>query len=78
MGNEINYTFRCSMMRNKCNRKEGDSEEEEEYENDSEDQGQENDYDEEEEEEPGPKKMKKTVICDEEVSRIIFFHRSQR
>ncbi|XP_024863459.1 bromodomain adjacent to zinc finger domain protein 2B isoform X3 [Kryptolebias marmoratus] len=66
VGSENNYNFTCSSFRNKCNRKQGDSEEEEEYENDdSEDQGQDNDYD-EEEEEPGGKKRKKPEICEEE------------
>ncbi|XP_070831693.1 bromodomain adjacent to zinc finger domain protein 2B isoform X2 [Chaetodon trifascialis] len=62
-GGEDSHTFVIPMARNKCKRKEGDSEEEEDEDDDSEDQG---DDDEEEEEESGGKKGKKAEICEEE------------
>lgn len=65
MGAEESHTFAIPTARNKCKRKEGDSEEEEDEDDDSEDQG---DDDDEEEEESGGKKGKKAEICEEEVS----------
>lgn len=62
---EDSFTFVSPPVRNKCKRKEGDSEEEDDDEDDSEDQRED---DEEEEEESGGKKGKKTDICEEEVS----------
>lgn len=62
---EESHTFVNPSTRNKCKRKEGDSEEEDEEEDDSEDQG---DDDDEDEEESGGKKGKKAEICEEEVS----------
>lgn len=70
MGGEDNHTFVIPTPRNKCKRKEGDSEEEEEEDDDSEDQG---DEDDEEEEESGGKKGKKAEICEEEVSDSMMF-----
>uniref|UniRef100_A0A3P8TIS7 Bromodomain adjacent to zinc finger domain 2B n=1 Tax=Amphiprion percula TaxID=161767 RepID=A0A3P8TIS7_AMPPE len=63
VGGEDNHTFIIPTVRNKCKRKEGDSEEEEDDDDDSDDQG---DDDEEEEEESGGKKGKKAEICEEE------------
>lgn len=65
MRGEDSLTFVIPTVRNKCKRKDGDSEEEEDEEDDSEDQ---RDDDDEEEEESGGKKGKKTEICEEEVS----------
>lgn len=67
MGVEDSHTFVIPTARNKCKRKEGDSEEEEDDDDDSEDQG---DDDDEEEEESGGKKGKKAEICEEEVSGV--------
>lgn len=61
MGGDVIHT-----ARNKCKRKEGDSEEEEDEDDDSEDQG--DDDNDEEGEESGGKKGKKVDICEEEVS----------
>ncbi|XP_023136830.2 bromodomain adjacent to zinc finger domain protein 2B isoform X2 [Amphiprion ocellaris] len=63
VGGEDNHTFIIPTVRNKCKRKEGDSEEEEDDDDDSDDQG---DDDEDEEEESGGKKGKKAEICEEE------------
>ncbi|KAM9342253.1 bromodomain adjacent to zinc finger domain protein 2B [Pholidichthys leucotaenia] len=63
VGGEENHTFVISTIRNKCKRKEGDSEEEEDEEDGSDDQG---DEEEEEEEEMGGKKGKKAEICEED------------
>ncbi|XP_019110796.2 bromodomain adjacent to zinc finger domain protein 2B isoform X3 [Larimichthys crocea] len=60
---EESHTFVNPSTRNKCKRKEGDSEEEDDEEDDSEDQG---DDDDEDEEESGGKKGKKAEICEEE------------
>lgn len=65
VGGEDSHSFVIPTARNKCKRKEGDSEEEEDEDDDSEDQG---DDDDEEEEESGGKKGKKAEICEEEVS----------
>ena len=65
MGGEDSHTSVTPTARNKCKRKEGDSEEEEDEDDDSEDQGDEDDDD---EEESGGKKGKKSEICEEEVS----------
>ncbi|XP_038576345.1 bromodomain adjacent to zinc finger domain protein 2B-like isoform X2 [Micropterus salmoides] len=67
VGGEDNHTFVIPTPRNKCKRKEGDSEEEEEEDDDSEDQG---DEDDEEEEESGGKKGKKAEICEEEDNSV--------
>ncbi|XP_059199016.1 bromodomain adjacent to zinc finger domain protein 2B-like [Centropristis striata] len=63
VGGEDSHTFVIPTVRNKCKRKEGDSEEEEDEDDDSEDQG---DDDDDEEEESGGKKGKKAEICEEE------------
>ncbi|XP_033965632.1 bromodomain adjacent to zinc finger domain protein 2B isoform X1 [Pseudochaenichthys georgianus] len=63
VGGEDSHTSVTPTARNKCKRKEGDSEEEEDEEDDSEDQGDEDDDD---EEESGGKKGKKSEICEEE------------
>ncbi|XP_041806612.1 bromodomain adjacent to zinc finger domain protein 2B isoform X3 [Chelmon rostratus] len=63
VGGEDSHSFAIPTARNKCKRKEGDSEEEEDEDDDSEDQG---DDDDEEEEESGGKKGKKAEICEEE------------
>ncbi|KAM9347625.1 bromodomain adjacent to zinc finger domain protein 2B [Symphorus nematophorus] len=60
---EDSHTFVLPAARNKCKRKEGDSEEEEDEDDDSEDQGDEED---EEEEDSVGKKGKKAEICEEE------------
>lgn len=65
MGGEDSHTLVIPTARNKCKRKEGESEEEEDEDDESEDQG---DDDEEEEEESGGKKGRKAEICEEEVS----------
>ncbi len=65
VGGEDGHTFVIPTARNKCKRKEGDSEEEDDEDEDSEDQG---DEEEEEDEESGGKKGKKAEICEEEVS----------
>ncbi|KAI9530420.1 hypothetical protein NQZ68_004438, partial [Dissostichus eleginoides] len=65
VGGEDSHTSVTPTARNKCKRKEGDSEEEEDEDDDSEDQGDEDDDD---EEESGGKKGKKSEICEEEVS----------
>uniref|UniRef100_A0A7N6A722 Bromodomain adjacent to zinc finger domain 2B n=1 Tax=Anabas testudineus TaxID=64144 RepID=A0A7N6A722_ANATE len=64
VGGEDSHTFVIPTARNKCKRKEGDSEEEEDEEDDSEDQGD-ND-DDEDGEESGGKKGKKAEIYEEE------------
>lgn len=66
MRREDSVSSSTPTVRNKCKRKEGDSDEEEDEEDDSEDQ---RDDEEEEEEESGGKKEKKTEICEEEVSK---------
>lgn len=66
MGGEDSHTFVVPTVRNKCKRKEGDSEEDEDEDDDSEDQG--DDDNDEEAEESGGKKGKKAEICEEEVS----------
>ncbi|XP_074515535.1 bromodomain adjacent to zinc finger domain protein 2B-like isoform X3 [Sebastes fasciatus] len=63
VGGEDSHAFVTPTARNKCKRKEGDSEEEEDEDDDSEDQG---DDDDDEEEESGGKKGKKAEICEEE------------
>ncbi|XP_069558573.1 bromodomain adjacent to zinc finger domain protein 2B-like isoform X2 [Brachyistius frenatus] len=63
VGGEDSHSFVNPTVRNKCKRKEGDSEEEEDEDDDSEDQGED---DEEEEEESVGKKGKKAEICEEE------------
>jgi len=63
-GAEDSHTFGTRTVRNKCKRKEGDSEEEEDEDDDSEDQG---DDDDEDDEESGGKKGKRAEICEEEV-----------
>ncbi|XP_067373156.1 bromodomain adjacent to zinc finger domain protein 2B isoform X4 [Channa argus] len=69
-GGENSPIFVISTSRNKCKRKEGESEEEEDEDDDSEDQGDDEEDDEEEEEEEeedsGGKKVKKAEICEEE------------
>lgn len=65
MGGEDSHASVIPTARNKCKRKEGDSDEEEDEDDESEDQG---DDDDEEEEESGGKKGRKAEICDEEVS----------
>lgn len=65
MGVGDSHIFVIPPARNKCKRKEGDSEEEDDEEDDSEDQG---DEEEEDEEESVGKKGKKAELCDEEVS----------
>ncbi|XP_070770351.1 bromodomain adjacent to zinc finger domain protein 2B [Enoplosus armatus] len=67
VGGEDSHTFVIPTARNKCKRKEGDSEEEEDEDDDSEDQGEE---EEEEEEESGGKKGKKAEICEEEDNSV--------
>ncbi|XP_072253218.1 bromodomain adjacent to zinc finger domain protein 2B isoform X3 [Leuresthes tenuis] len=62
-GAEDSHSFGTRAVRNKCKRKEGDSEEEEEDDDDSEDQG---DDDDEDDEESGGKKGKRAEICEEE------------
>ncbi|XP_026151338.1 bromodomain adjacent to zinc finger domain protein 2B-like isoform X3 [Mastacembelus armatus] len=63
VGLEDSHSFVIPTGRNKCKRKEGDSEEEEDEDDDSEDQG---DEEEEEEEESGGKKGKKAEMCEDE------------
>ncbi|XP_029314808.1 bromodomain adjacent to zinc finger domain protein 2B isoform X2 [Cottoperca gobio] len=62
VGGEDSHTFVIPTARNKCKRKEGDSEEEEDEDDDSEDQ----DDDDDEDEESGGKKGKKADVCEEE------------
>lgn len=68
---ENSQTSVKSTARQKCKRKEGESEDEDDEEEDTEDQGDEDD--DEEEEESGGKKGKKPEICDEEVSDNTLF-----
>ncbi|KAM9709130.1 bromodomain adjacent to zinc finger domain protein 2B isoform 2-T5 [Menidia menidia] len=63
-GGEDSHAFCTRTVRNKCKRKERDSDEEEEDEDDSEDQA--DDDDDEEDEESGGKKGKKAEMCEEE------------
>ncbi|XP_028446630.1 bromodomain adjacent to zinc finger domain protein 2B isoform X6 [Perca flavescens] len=63
VGGENSHSLVIPTARNKCKRKEGDSEEEEDEDDDSEDQG---DDDDDEEEESGGKKGKKAEMCEEE------------
>ncbi|XP_044073969.1 bromodomain adjacent to zinc finger domain protein 2B-like isoform X3 [Siniperca chuatsi] len=67
VGGEDSHTFVIPTARNKCKRKEGDSEEEEDDDDDSEDQG---DDDDDEEEESAGKKGKKAEICEEEDNSV--------
>lgn len=66
MGGEDCHIVVIPTARNKCKRKDGDSEEEEDEDDTSEDQGEDDDDD--EEEELGGRKGKKAEICEEEVS----------
>ncbi|KAK2839735.1 hypothetical protein Q5P01_013475 [Channa striata] len=68
VGGDDSPIFVISTSRNKCKRKEGESEEEEDEEDDSEDQGDddEDEDEEDEEEESGGKKAKKAETCEEE------------
>uniref|UniRef100_A0A8C9ZYP5 Bromodomain adjacent to zinc finger domain 2B n=1 Tax=Sander lucioperca TaxID=283035 RepID=A0A8C9ZYP5_SANLU len=63
VGGENSHSLIIPTARNKCKRKEGDSEEEEDEDDDSEDQG---DDDDDEEEESVGKKGKKAEMCEEE------------
>ncbi|KAM8856300.1 bromodomain adjacent to zinc finger domain protein 2B-like isoform 2-T4 [Spinachia spinachia] len=63
VGAEDSHTFVTPTARNKCNRKEGDSEEEEDEEDTSEDQGEDDDDD---DEESVGTKGKKAEMCEEE------------
>ncbi|XP_031714189.1 bromodomain adjacent to zinc finger domain protein 2B-like isoform X2 [Anarrhichthys ocellatus] len=63
VGGEDSHTFVIPAARNKCKRKEGDSEEEEDEDDTSEDQGEDDD---DEEEELGGRKGKTAEICEEE------------
>ncbi|XP_078117921.1 bromodomain adjacent to zinc finger domain protein 2B-like isoform X2 [Sander vitreus] len=63
VGGENSHSLVIPTARNKCKRKEGDSEEEEDEDDDSEDQG---DDDDDEEEESVGKKGKKAEMCEQE------------
>ncbi|XP_034742358.1 bromodomain adjacent to zinc finger domain protein 2B isoform X3 [Etheostoma cragini] len=67
VGGENRHSFAIPTARNKCKRKEGDSEEEEDEDDDSEDQGEDDDDD---EEESGGKKGKKAEMCEEEEDSV--------
>ncbi|XP_053184463.1 bromodomain adjacent to zinc finger domain protein 2B-like [Scomber japonicus] len=67
VGGEDSHASVIPTARNKCKRKEGDSDEEEDEDDESEDQG---DDDDEEEEESGGKKGRKAEICDEEDNSV--------
>ncbi|XP_032385707.1 bromodomain adjacent to zinc finger domain protein 2B isoform X2 [Etheostoma spectabile] len=67
VGGENRHSFAIPTARNKCKRKEGDSEEEEDEDDDSEDQG---DDDDDDEEESGGKKGKKAEMCEEEEDSV--------
>lgn len=66
MRRDDSFNSAAPAVRNKCKRKDGDSDEDEDEEDDSEDQRED---EEEEEEEPGAKREKKTDACEEEVSK---------
>ncbi|KAM7380595.1 hypothetical protein PAMP_003878 [Pampus punctatissimus] len=68
VGGEDSHTLVIPTARNKCKRKEGDSEEEEDEDDESEDQG--DDDDDDEEEESGGKKGRKAEICEEEDNSV--------
>ncbi|XP_044221779.1 bromodomain adjacent to zinc finger domain protein 2B isoform X1 [Thunnus albacares] len=67
VGGEDSHASAIPTARNKCKRKEGDSEEEDDEDDESEDQG---DDDDEEEEESGGKKGRKAEICEEEDNSV--------